>query len=62
MPKKKNPAAVRLAKMRRDKLTPERRAEIATNAGKANGRKWAAIRAAKIAAAASGQDLTSSAR
>jgi hypothetical protein len=33
----KNPAAVELAKLRAKRLRPQRRTEIATNAGKARG-------------------------
>lgn len=56
----KNPAAVALAERRMEALSPERRAEIAHKAGRANGAKWAAIRAAKQAATR--QDLTTSGR
>lgn len=48
MTKRKHPGAVALAKRRAKSLSPERRAEIARIAGKANGRKWAEKRRAAI--------------
>lgn len=49
-PEERDPAAVSLAKRRAERLGPERCAEIATLAGKANGKKWAEKRKAKIEA------------